>query len=84
MKPVLKSCGICTDHNNFICIKDILLVLTSVFLFAFSVVAFIKIVLSNCCQKYEYKYDCGYHNKHDSDCDCGCSDKENNCCCDCE
>lgn len=84
MKPALKSCDTLMEHNNSEFVKDILLVLTSVFLFAFSVVAFIKIVLYNCCQKYEYKYNCGYHNKHDSDCDCGCDDKENNCCCDCE
>lgn len=80
MKPALKSCNVLTEHDNFEFVKDILLVLTSVFLFAFSVVAFIKIVLYNCCQKYEYKYDCKDNDKND----CGCDDKENNCCCDCE
>ena len=69
MKPALKSFDVLTNHDSFECVKDVLLVLTSVFLFAFSVVAFIKIVLFNCCHKYEYKYDCGYNDKHDSDCD---------------
>lgn len=84
MKPVLKSFDIATEHNSWDCVRDVLLVLSSMCLLALSVVACIKFISRHCCQRYEYKYDCRYNNKHDNNCNCGCNDDDSDNCCDCE
>ena len=96
MKPISKSFDELCHKDKCCGVQDLFLLCSSVFLVVCSAISIIKFITNYCCQRYEYKYDCGYGNRkygkydrydkydkysHDEDnCNCGCSDSS----CDCD